>query len=92
MFLPADKLHPLEFAMTNGKKIEHYRYEFAGEETLATALGNLKTVHLVKHRTPGENGVEVWLARERHQFPVKLAIVETDGTRYEQTITRLEFK
>ncbi len=78
--------------MTNGKKIEHYRYELAGRETLATPLGNIDTLHLVKQRDPGENGIEVWLAADRHLFPVKLLILENDGSKFEQVITRLEFK
>ena len=92
MFLAPDKLKVFEFPMTNGKKIENYRYELAGTETLDTALGKLKTLHLVKHREPGENGTEVWLAGELHLFPVKLLILENDGSKYEQIITRLDFK
>ena len=92
MFLAPDKVKLLEFPMTNGKKIENYRYELAGTETLDTPLGKLKTLHLVKHRDPGENGTEVWLAAERHLFPVKLLILENDGSKFEQVITRLDMK
>lgn len=92
MFLAPDKVRVLEFPMTNGKKIENYRYELVGTETLETPLGKLKTLHLVKHRDPGENGTEVWLAADRHLFPVKLLILENDGSKFEQVITRLEIK
>jgi Protein of unknown function (DUF3108) len=92
MFLTPEKVKRLEFQMTNGKKIENYRYDLAGTEVLDTPLGKLKTLHLVKHRDPGENGAEVWLAADRHLFPVKLAILENDGSRFEQTITRLDIK
>jgi hypothetical protein len=92
MFLPPEKLRLLEFPMTNGKKVEHYRYELAGHETLTTPLGHVETLHLVKKREANDNGVEVWLAPDRHLFPVKLLILENDGTKYEQTITHLEFK
>jgi hypothetical protein len=92
MFLTADKVKRLEFPMTNGKKIENYRYDLAGTEVLDTPLGKLKTLHLVKHRDPGENGAEVWLAADRRLFPVKLLILENDGSRFEQVITRLDIK
>ncbi|MDB5812877.1 MAG: hypothetical protein JWN94_4999 [Betaproteobacteria bacterium] len=92
MFLTPDKVKRLEFQMTNGKKIENYRYDLAGTEVLDTPLGKIKTLHLVKHRDPGENGAEVWLATDRNLFPVKLAILENDGSRFEQTITRLNIK
>lgn len=92
MFLSTDKAKLLEFPMTNGKKIERYRYELANHAALDTPLGRLNTLHLVKHRDPGENGTEVWLAADRNLFPVKLLILENDGTKFEQIITRLEFK
>ncbi len=92
MFLSPEQFKPLEFPMTNGKKIEHYRYELAGTEQIDTPLGKLQTLHLVKQREPGENGTEVWLAADRHLFPVKLLILENDGSKFEQIITRLDIK
>ena len=93
MFLQADQLRDLAFQMTrNGRKIENYHYQLAGSEELTTPIGRLKTLHLVKKREANDNGVEIWLAPERNFFPVKLLILENDGTKYEQTITRLEFK
>lgn len=91
MFTPVERLRDLAFPMTsNGKKIENYRYQLAGEETLDTPLGKLKTLHLVKQRENGDNGVEIWLSTENNLFPVKLLISENDGSRFEQLITRLE--
>jgi hypothetical protein len=90
MFLPAERLANLAFHMTNGRKIESYRYQLAGQVTLDTSAGRLRTVHLVKQREPGDNAVEVWLSPEHHHLPVKVLIVENDGSKYEQTITRIE--
>jgi len=56
------------------------------------SLGKLDTLRLVKQREPGDNAVEVWLARDRNFFPVRLLILENDGSKFEQVITRLEFK
>lgn len=92
MFLPAEKFDDLAFHMTNGKKIEPYRYHLAGTELIDTPLGKLNTLHLVKQREPGDNAVEVWVARDRNFFPVRLLILENDGSRFEQVITRLEFR
>ncbi len=92
MFLPAEKFSDLAFHMTNGKKVEPYRYRLAGTETIDTQLGKLTALRLVKQREPGDNAVEVWLAPERNFFPVKLLIVENDGSKFEQVITQLEFK
>ncbi|MEK7877566.1 MAG: DUF3108 domain-containing protein [Pseudomonadota bacterium] len=92
MFLPAEKLGDLAFHMTNGKKVEPYRYRLAGTEMIDTPLGKLSTLRLVKQREPGDNAVEVWLASDRNYFPVRLLILENDGSKFEQVITRLEFK
>jgi hypothetical protein len=90
MFVPAEKLASLAFHMTNGRKIEAYRYQLAGNEAVVTPLGKLNTLHLVKQRDPGDNAVEVWLAPDHHHLPVKVLIVENDGSKYEQLITRLD--
>lgn len=92
MFLPLGKLKLVAFPMTNGKKIESYRYQVAGHEPIDTPLGKMNTLHLVKQREAGDNTVEVWLAPERNFVPVKLLIVENDGSKFEQVITRLELK
>lgn len=92
MFLPPDRLGDLSFHMTNGKKIEPYRYRASGDEQISTPLGKLNTLHLVKQRDPGDNAVEVWLATEHNYLPVKVLIVENDGARFEQIIKHLELK
>ncbi len=92
VFLPAEKFGDLAFHMTNGKKIEPYRYRLAGTEMIDTPLGRLNTLRLVKQREPGDNAVEVWLASDRSYFPVRLLILENDGSKFEQVITRLEIK
>jgi len=92
MFLPMAKLKTVPVSMTNGRKVESYRYEVSGRDPLDTPLGKINALHLVRQREAGDNTVEVWLAPERSFFPVKLLIVESDGSRYEQVITRLEMK
>jgi hypothetical protein len=92
MFLPGEPSSELAFQMTNGRKIENYRYQFSGTEQIETPVGRLESVRLVKEREADDNGVEVWLARDRGLFPVRLVIVEKDGTKFEQVITHLEIK
>ena len=92
MFMPLAKVTQVTLPMTNGRKIESYRYEVAGTEAIDTPLGKMNTLRLVRQREAGDNMVEVWLAPERNFMPVKLLIVENDGPRFEQVITRLEIK
>lgn len=92
MFWPVDKLKSLDFAMTNGRKIEKYRYDITPNVELDTPLGRISTLHLVKRREPDDNRVEVWVAPLHHYLPVKVLIIERDGTRQEQIVTRLEIR
>ena len=52
----------------------------------------MTTLHLVKQHRPDESGAEIWLAPQHRFLPVKMLVMEEDGTRYEQVITRLEIK
>lgn len=92
MFLPPEKLRDLAFAMTNGRKLDQYRYAIGPDTAIDTPLGRLAVIHLVKQHSAGETATEIWLAREHRLMPVKMRIVEDDGKRYEQVISRLEIR
>lgn len=89
LFLDPQQLEKLAFPMTNGRKIDHYRYAIGPDTVIDTPLGRLAVVHLVKQHAAGETATEIWLAREHRLMPVKMRIVEDDGDRYEQIIVRL---
>jgi hypothetical protein len=90
MFLGAERLREVGFAMTNGRKLDQYRYTLGGDTALDTALGRLAVIHLVKRHAPGETATEIWLARDRFLLPVRMRIVEDDGSRYEQSLLKLD--
>lgn len=92
MFLPAERLRQLEFAMTNGRKLDRYRYRATPDVEVDTGLGRLKTLHLVKQREGNETATEVWLSPQHQNFPVKLLVVEREGMRLEQVIQSLEVR
>ena len=92
MFVAPGQRGQLDIAMTNGRKIDQYRYSITPDVDLDTPLGRMKTLHLVKERQPDESAAEIWLSPQHHFFPVKVLLVEKDGARYEQTITRLDLK
>jgi hypothetical protein len=77
--------------VVDGRGTTQFRYMLAGREVLKTAAGNLETVHLVKVRDPGDaRGTELWLAVQRHYIPVRLLVIEKDGTRLDTIVTRIE--
>jgi hypothetical protein len=92
MFLVPDRSQKLEFSMTNGRKLDQYRYTVRSGVEIETRLGRMSTVHLVKQRRPDESGTEIWLAPHHRYLPIKLLILEEDGSRYEQVLTKLEIK
>jgi hypothetical protein len=90
MFFGYDERREIEFAMTNGRKLDRYRYAINRDVEIDTPLGRMTTLHLVKRRDPGDSETEIWLAPQRRHLPVKMLIVESNGARYEQVATRLE--
>jgi hypothetical protein len=90
MFLPVERIRQLDFPMTNGRKLDSYRYRTTPDVEIDTGLGRLKTLHLVKQREPGDPVTEVWLSPQHQHFPVKMLIVGRDGMRLEQVIQSLE--
>ena len=92
MFLAPDEQQRLEVSMTNGRKLDRYYYTVRKGVEIDTALGRIATLHLVKQRRPDQSGVELWLAPQLHYLPVRMLVMEEDGTRYEQFVTRLEIR
>lgn len=89
MLLRYDGKDEIEFAMTNGRKIDRYRYLITRAVEIDTALGRVATLHLVKQREPGDTVTEIWVAPEYRHLPVKMLVID-DGSRYEQVVTGIE--
>lgn len=92
MFHTFERPAGLVFPMTNGRKLDHYRYTIHPDVEIDTPLGRMKTLHLVKQREPDQDGTEIWLAPQHRYLRVRMLIHENDGSRYEQIIVKLEFK
>jgi hypothetical protein len=92
MFLRYGQISQLDVAMTNGRKLDHYQYTITPGVGLDTPLGRMTTLHLVKQHKPGDTVTEIWLAPQHSFLPVKMLVVEHNGARYEQIVTKLDFK
>ena len=92
MHLVKAKPRSIEFSMTNGRKVDQYRYDVTPDIVIDTPLKRVNTLHLVKQREADDSRAEIWLAPEFHYLPVRVLIVDEDGVRYEQVITRLDIK
>jgi hypothetical protein len=90
MFVELENLRRFELSMTNGRKLDHFLYTINRGVEIDTPIGRMTTIHLVKEHRPDESGTEIWIAPQHRNLPVKMLILEEDGARYEQIITKLE--
>lgn len=88
-FMYVAPLQAMQIAITNGKKMRVYDYTFAGEENINSALGELKTIHIVHTGSGEEDKTELWLALDYQYVPVKIRKTEADGKVYELLATRI---
>ena len=80
----------IKITLTDGKGLTQFQYNVAGKEVLKTPAGDLETVHLVKQRDSKEDrGTEIWFASGRDYVPVRILLIEKDGVRIDQVLTRI---
>jgi hypothetical protein len=69
----------------------HFVYKVAGTEVLKTAAGEIEALRLVKQlEGDDKRGTEIWLATRRDYVPVRILVIEKDGTRLDQVVTRID--
>jgi hypothetical protein len=92
-FQPAPDLKPgteIKITLTDGKGLTQFQYNVAGTEVLKTPAGELETVRLVKQRdSKDDRGTEIWFASGRDYLPVRVLVIEKDGVRIDQVLTRI---
>jgi hypothetical protein len=87
MFTSLD--HAVEFPMTNGSKLDNYRYTIGAREKLDTPAGQFDSVYLDSQGKPGESRTEIWLSAE-YQLPCKMIITDANGDQFTQILTGLK--
>ena len=78
----------LGYTVFNGKKLRRYVYEVRGEEMLETALGRLRTLHLVRMGRDAER-FEAWLAIDKYYLPVRVLRTEESGVEGELALSSI---
>jgi len=82
----------VNFHISTGRKLSLHHYRFIRDETTTVSAGTFQTLHLSKERTADEDGVDLWLAKSHHYFPVRIVFYEKNGGRLEQQLESLSFK
>jgi hypothetical protein len=71
------------------KRIKGYPYRVLGMESLDTALGNLKALHVTRSGDSGTGGVHLWLSPVHHYLPVRVSYIDDEGTEWVLVATRV---
>ncbi len=90
MFVVSQKATKLDFYMTNGSKVDIYNYLLSPGQSITVPLGTFKTSYLTNSPKDGESRNEMWLATEHSNFPCKMVITDSDGSKLIQVLTRLD--
>ena len=81
----------LTIPMAERRKINTYTYKLIGQERTATPAGEFDTRHYRRVTTdPKETKVDLWLAKDRHNFPVRVIFDDPRGYKLEQQLVALE--
>jgi len=78
--------------VTDGRRLVEYEVAFVARERIKSTLGELDTLHYRKvQRGDDRRGFEFWLSTAHHHLPVRVRIVEKDGTAFDSNVTKLRF-
>lgn len=76
-------------SVADGKRVSEYTYQPAGREKVKTPAGEFDALKFEKKRVrPEDKSLELWIAADR-QVPVRILIVDKDGTRLDQVATKI---
>src|SRR5882672_8483249 len=74
----------------DGRGLTPFRFTVVGNEKLVTPVGEMQTLHIAKLRDgPEDKATDIWFAAERDFLPVRVLVVDSDGTRSDQVVTRI---
>jgi hypothetical protein len=92
MFLSLQAPTTLDFHMTNGNKLDSYRYAVSRGQQINTPAGEFSTLYLDSQAKAGETRTEIWLATGHNHLPCKMVITDADGEQLTQVLSRLQIK
>ncbi len=86
--LPGSKSDSVSYSIADGKGLSRHTYKLVGRERIKTPVGEFDTVKAARQGDDRETA-EVWLAEQYSYIPIRLVVVDKDGTRMEQLPTRI---
>ncbi len=89
MFLQLESNSTLNFAMTNGNKLDNYHYAIGSRQKIDTPAGQFDSLYLDSQGKPGENRTEIWLSTQEYNLPCKMIITDANGDQFTQILSKL---
>lgn len=76
--------------MSNGRKVDLYTYRRVDEPRITTPAGTFETTHYERvTESDAESRAQLWVARDRHNIPVRVVFEDAKGLKLDQTIANL---
>lgn len=80
-----------EIIRADGRWLTPFRFTVVGTEKLKTPAGELQALHIMKVRDgPEDKSTDIWFAADRYFLPVRVLVVDKDGSRVDQVLTRID--
>jgi hypothetical protein len=86
--LPETDASSVSYSVIDGKGMSHHEYRALGRELVKTPAGEFDALK-VERVTRGKDTAHVWLALDRWNLPVRVLVMDRDGSRYDQVATRI---
>ena len=81
----------LEIPMADRRRVKVFTYKLVDEGRISTPAGEFDTWHYQRVLTePKETKVDIWLAKDRHNLPVRVIFDDPKGFKLEQSLVALE--
>ncbi len=88
MFIDLGKISSLDFAMTDGSKLDSYHYAIGPHQKLDTGVGPCESIYLDNQAKAGESRTEVWVST-KNRLPCKMVITDGHGEQVTQILSSL---
>lgn len=79
----------IELMIATGKNYGRYAYEAVADEKIATRFGELRTWHMKTPALPGEQAMELWLASDYRNLPVRIRFIDRKGDVFDQNAVEM---
>ena len=90
LVLLAPQSGALEVPIATGRKLESFRIEVLGEETVALPAGERRAMRL-RTRSGGDS-IELWIAADMRGLPVKIRFTDRKGEIFDQIVQDVDIR